>query len=134
MGILIATVASLSTFHPEANPALQGDIYSMPKNADKATSDRVWATRNRAIYRLLGKIPTIAANSYRHRIGRRYNEPMPNPPDYATNVFFMIQKVGREVLMEFSSISWITSQMEKCVIFSNACLSSWRSMDRTAQP
>jgi len=32
-------------------------------------------TRNKQIYRLLGLVPTIAANSYRHRIGRQYNMP-----------------------------------------------------------
>lgn len=64
MGILISTISAYSTLKPEANPALSGEqIY---KNI---------LTRNKQIYRLLGLVPTIAANSYRHRIGRQYNMP-----------------------------------------------------------
>lgn len=64
MGILISTISAYSTLKPEANPALSGEhIY---KN---------FLTRNKQIYRLLGLVPTIAANSYRHRIGRQYNMP-----------------------------------------------------------
>ena len=64
MGMLISTVASFSTLKPEANPALAGQsIYK----------DEI--IRNKQIYRMLGVIPTIAANSYRHRIGREYNVP-----------------------------------------------------------
>jgi citrate synthase len=59
MGMLISTISAYSTLKPEANPALSGEqIY---KNA---------TFRNKQIYRLLGVVPTIAANSYRHRIGR----------------------------------------------------------------
>lgn len=130
MGILIATVASLSTFHPEANPALQGDIYSLPKNCTQSDRDRVWANRNRAIYRMLGKIPTIAANSYRHRIGRRYNEPMPNAPDYASNVFFMIQKVFYAFLyVTNSSTLWTINRTQSFLLFSTNCLFYLRSME-----
>jgi citrate synthase len=64
MGILISTISAYSTLKPDANPALAGEgIY---KNIQQ---------RNKQIYRLLGVIPTIAANSYRHRIGREYNVP-----------------------------------------------------------
>jgi citrate synthase len=50
----------MSTFHPEANPALQGsDIFVKNKRL-----------RNKQFFRLLGKIPTVAAMAYRHRIGR----------------------------------------------------------------
>jgi citrate synthase len=31
--------------------------------------------RNKQIYKILGNVPTIAANSYRHRIGRDFNLP-----------------------------------------------------------
>jgi citrate synthase len=59
MGMLIATLSAMSTFHPEANPALVGqNVYNNEK------------VRNKQIHRLLGTIPTIAAYSYRHRIGR----------------------------------------------------------------
>lgn len=59
MGIICSTLAALSTVHPEQNPSLVGEtIY---KNKD---------IRNKQIYRLIGNVPTIAANAYRHRVGR----------------------------------------------------------------
>lgn len=64
MGILISTIAGYSTLKPEANPALAGE-----------TLYKDMSVRNKQIYRLLGLVPTIAANSYRHRIGREYNVP-----------------------------------------------------------
>jgi citrate synthase len=67
MGMLISTVAAYSTSKPEANPALAGE--SIYKDLD---------LRNKQIYRLLGLVPSIAANSYRHRIGRPYNQPSEN--------------------------------------------------------
>ncbi|KAJ3077087.1 hypothetical protein HDU98_008519 [Podochytrium sp. JEL0797] len=95
MGMLIATVASLSTFHPDANPALQGDaMYIKPKNGDVRRSQKVEVTRNRAIFRILGKVPTIAANAHRNRIGRTYNSPMPNCTNYAENFLYMIDKLN----------------------------------------
>ena len=51
MGILVSTVAALSTFYPDA-----GDV-------------RDPEARQRAIYRLIGKMPIIAAYAYRHRKG-----------------------------------------------------------------
>ena len=64
MGMLISTISAYSTLKPEANPTLAGE--SIYKDI---------TTRNKQIYRLLGLVPTIAANSYRHRIGRDYNVP-----------------------------------------------------------
>ena len=59
MGMIVSTLSALSTIHPESNPALSGqNIYSDKK------------IRNKQIFRLLGTLPTIAANSYRNRIGR----------------------------------------------------------------
>jgi citrate synthase len=59
MGMLISTLASMSTVHPEANPALAGSgVY------------KTWGVRNKQIHRILGGVPTVAAYSYRHRIGR----------------------------------------------------------------
>src|SRR4051812_45453599 len=56
MGMFIATVSSMSTLHPEANPALAGqDVYKSVK------------LRNKQIHRILGTMPTIAAFAYRHR-------------------------------------------------------------------
>lgn len=66
MGILISTIASYSSLNPDSNPSLKGtQIYNDP------------LVRNKQIYTLLGIFPTLAANSYRHRIGRAYNLPQP---------------------------------------------------------
>ncbi|EGF79734.1 hypothetical protein BATDEDRAFT_35262 [Batrachochytrium dendrobatidis JAM81] len=103
MGMVIATVASLSTFHPEANPALKGDsLYMKPKiaagknpTAEEAELIKSAETaRSRAIYRILGKIPTIAANAYRHRLGRPYNAPMFNGNDYCENILYMMDRLN----------------------------------------
>jgi citrate synthase len=64
MGMLVSTIAAVSTFHPESNPALAGqNIYDDRK------------MRNKQIHRIMGNVPTIAANCYRHRIGRNFNIP-----------------------------------------------------------
>lgn len=41
-------------------------------------------------------MPTIAANSYRHRIGRDYNKPSQNL-DYVENFLFMLDKLNENV-------------------------------------
>lgn len=67
MGMLVSTLAAVSTLHPEANPALAGsEVYKDPK------------MRNKQIHRILGNVPTLAANAYRHQIGRVYNKPSRN--------------------------------------------------------
>jgi citrate synthase len=81
MGMFVSTMAALSTFHPEANPALAGpDVY---KDHDM---------RNKQIYRILGTAPTIAAASYRHRIGREYNSPKYG--GYTENFFYMLDNLN----------------------------------------
>jgi citrate synthase len=57
MGMLVSTVAALSTFYPEA----------------RAIHDPV--ARGRQICRLVAKMPTIAAHAYRHGMGLPYNYP-----------------------------------------------------------
>ena len=49
--------------------------------------------RNKQIYRLLGSVPTIAANAYRHRIGREYNKP-PENAGYVESFLFMLDKLN----------------------------------------
>lgn len=78
MGMLISTLSAISTFHPEANPALAGQNIYDDKNM-----------RNKQIHRMLGNIITIAANSYRHRIGRGFNKPHPDL-DYVENYLYML--------------------------------------------
>eukprot|EP00475_Leptophrys_vorax_P023660 TRINITY_DN3241_c0_g1_i4.p1 TRINITY_DN3241_c0_g1~~TRINITY_DN3241_c0_g1_i4.p1 ORF type:complete len:413 (-),score=124.22 TRINITY_DN3241_c0_g1_i4:74-1312(-) len=83
MGMLISTVAAMSTLHPEANPALAGqDIY---KSID---------VRNKQIHRIIGTIPTIAAFAYRHRIGRPYVNPSYNNLSYCENFMYMLDQLS----------------------------------------
>jgi citrate synthase len=88
MAMLIATISSLSTFTPDANPAIQAQDMYMASNSSHL------ANRNKLIFRALGKVPTIAANVYRHRIGRIYNHPMPNSLSYCENLLFMMDKLN----------------------------------------
>ena len=53
MGMLASTVAALSTFYPEA----------------KAVREK--GVRQKQMFRLIAKIPTIAAYAYRHSVGDR---------------------------------------------------------------
>ncbi|KAA8499082.1 Citrate synthase [Porphyridium purpureum] len=64
MTILVSSLAALSTFAPEANPSLV---------ATNMFEDR--RIRDKQIVRILGKVATIAACSYRVRIGRPLNYP-----------------------------------------------------------
>ncbi|MGE5314161.1 MAG: citrate synthase [Acidobacteriota bacterium] len=57
MGIFISTVAALSTFYPESSKVLDPEV------------------RKKQIRRLIGKVPTIAAFAYRHRLGMPYVYP-----------------------------------------------------------
>ncbi len=74
MGILISTVAALSTFYPEA------------KNVDDAENRRLQITR------LIGKLPTLAAYAYRHRRGLPIVYP-DNELSYAGNFLNMMFKM-----------------------------------------
>ena len=73
MGILISTVAALSTFYPEARNI------SDPK------------CRYKQIVRLIGKMPTLAAYAYRHRLGMPYVAPDPEL-GYTRNYMNMLWK------------------------------------------
>jgi len=59
MGVLMGSVAALSTFYPD------GRNVCCPK------------TRRKQIVRLVGKMPTLAAYAYRHRLGLPYIYPDP---------------------------------------------------------
>jgi citrate synthase len=71
MGMLISTVAALSTFYPDARAVNDG------------------AGRRRQIHRLIAKLPTIAAFIYRHMIGRNYVYP-DNDLSYTGNFLAMM--------------------------------------------
>ena len=73
MGMLISTVAALSTFYPDA------------KEIDDPKSREV------QIYRLIAKTPTIAGFAYRHSVGLPYAYP-DNDLSYAGNFLNMMFK------------------------------------------
>jgi citrate synthase len=73
MGVLMSTVAALSTFYPEA----------------KRISDV--APRHKQIVRLIAKVPTIAGFAYRHAVGLPYVYP-DNDLSYTGNFLNMMWK------------------------------------------
>ncbi|HET6671628.1 MAG TPA: citrate synthase [Pyrinomonadaceae bacterium] len=73
MGMFEATLGALSTFYPDAK-----DIF----NAE---------CRRKQIYRLIAKVPTIAAFAFRHRIGMQYSYP-DNDLSYEGNFLNMMFK------------------------------------------
>ncbi|MBW8004595.1 MAG: citrate synthase [candidate division NC10 bacterium] len=73
MGILAGTVGALSTFYPDAKNILDP------------------ANRQRQIYRLIAKMPTLAAFAYRHSLGMQYAYP-DNDLSYGGNFLNMLFK------------------------------------------
>ena len=74
MGMFISTVAALSTFYPDANKVSDAD------------------NRLAQIKRLIAKVPTIAAYTYRHNRGLRYIYP-DNDLSYTGNFMNMMFKM-----------------------------------------
>jgi citrate synthase len=77
MGMLIATVAAMSTFYPDAH----------------AIQDAV--SRTKQTYRLIAKMPTLAAFAYRHSMGMPYVYP-DNSLSYTENFLNMLFKMPSE--------------------------------------
>jgi citrate synthase len=75
MGMLVSTVAALSTVYPEAKRVLDPDV------------------RNLQIMRLIGKMPTIAAYTYRHSLGYPFVYP-DNDLSYTENFMSMLWKMA----------------------------------------
>jgi len=73
MGMFEATLGALSTFYPDAK-----DIFNVE-------------SRWKQIYRLIAKVPTIAAFAFRHRIGMQYSYP-DNDLSYEGNFLNMMFK------------------------------------------
>ncbi len=71
MNMLISSLSIMSTLHPEA------------KNVEDPK------VRDKQILRILGKLPTVAAFAYRHRIGRPYNYPN-SSLSYTSNFLYML--------------------------------------------
>jgi citrate synthase len=76
VSMMISAMTSLATFHTDA------------ANVDDVSS------RNRQVLRILGKLPTIAAFAYRHRIGRPYNYPN-SDLSYTANLLYMLDYMGQ---------------------------------------
>jgi citrate synthase len=74
MGMLISTVAALSTVYPEAKNVLDPEV------------------RRLQIIRLIAKMPTLAAYAYRHSLGYPYIYP-DNDLSYAENFLNMMWKM-----------------------------------------
>jgi citrate synthase len=75
MGMLMSTVAALSTFYPEAKHVHDKD------------------NRGKQIFRLIAKMPTLAAFAYRHSVGMPFVYP-DNDLSYCANFLQMMFKVG----------------------------------------
>ena len=74
MGILVSTVAALSTFYPEAKNIFDVNL------------------RRAQTYRLISKMPTLAAFAYRHSLGLPYSYP-DNDLSYTGNFLNMLFKM-----------------------------------------
>jgi len=75
MGILVSTVAALSTFYPDAK-----DIFDP-------------SARYKQVIRLIAKMPTIAAGAYRHSVGMPFVYP-DNSLDFCSNFLSMMWRVA----------------------------------------
>ena len=73
MGMLISTIAALSTFYPDARNIFDAD------------------SRRKQTYRLIGKMPTLAAFAYRHSLGMPFAYP-DNELSYPGNFLNMLFK------------------------------------------
>ncbi len=73
MGMLVSTVAALSTFYPDSRKVRDAEA------------------RKACIYRLIGKMPIIAAYAFRHRRGLPYLYPEPDL-SYTENFMNMLWK------------------------------------------
>jgi citrate synthase len=71
MGMVISTIAALSTFYPDAKEIFSAD------------------SRKKQTFRLIGKMPTIAAFAYRHTLGMPYVYP-DNDLSYPGNFLNML--------------------------------------------
>ena len=76
MGMLISALAFMSTLHPQSRNVMDP------------------AVRKKQILRLLGKLPTVAAFAYRHRIGRPFNYPN-SDLSYTANFLYMLDYMGQ---------------------------------------
>ncbi|MFZ1023001.1 MAG: citrate synthase [Thermoplasmata archaeon] len=91
MGMMVSTLAALSTFYPDA----------------KRVQDE--ALRRAQIHRLVAKIPTIAAFAYRHSIGMAYIYPNNDLP-YCKNFLAMMYRPSPT--MEYTTNDVLTKALD----------------------
>ncbi len=77
MSMLISSLAAMRSFHPESR-----------NHSDPAVLQK-------QIWRLLGKLPTVAAFAYRHRIGRPFNYP-DSTRGYTGNFLYMLDHMNEQ--------------------------------------
>jgi citrate synthase len=77
MGMLIGSIAAMSTLHPEAKRVDEPEV------------------QQKQIWRVLGKLPTVAAFAYRRRIGRPFNYP-DSTRGYTGNFLYMMDYMGEQ--------------------------------------
>jgi citrate synthase len=75
MGIFVSILAALSTFYPESKNVMDPEV------------------RQKQIWRLIGKVPTIAAFAYRHSLGMPYVYP-DNDLSYTENFLSMMYRLA----------------------------------------
>lgn len=75
MAMLISSIAAMSTFHPEAKRFTDSKILE------------------KQVWRILGKLPTVAAFAYRRRIGRPFNYP-DRTLGYTGNFLYMLDHMN----------------------------------------
>jgi len=84
MGMFISSVGALSTYYPDARNVRDPE------------------SRKLQIYRLIAKVPTLAAYAYRHSLGLPYVEPDPSL-SYSANFMSMLWKM-REPKYEANAV------------------------------
>ena len=122
MGMMISTIAALSTFYHDAK-----DIF----NAE---------SRRKQTYRLVGKMPTIAAFSYRHTLGMPFVYP-DNELSYPGNFLNMLFRTSetRTGRIPRWSMRWIffsscTRTTSRIARRTRSAASEARTSIRTARP
>ena len=105
MRMFISTVAALSTIYPDARNVLDPEV------------------RKLQIYRLIGKVPTIAAYCYRHSLGFPYVYP-DNDLSYTENFMNMLWRMVEPMYQANSALARAL----------DVCLSCTRTTNRTAVP
>eukprot|EP00835_Amoeboradix_gromovi_P004559 NODE_362_length_10118_cov_0.149117.p2 type:complete len:522 gc:universal NODE_362_length_10118_cov_0.149117:7149-5584(-) len=136
--MLISLLAATSTLHPESNPALMGEsLYKTGPHENKLNAYPITSkdsssadagdavcqfVRDKQVYRMVGKISTLAAAVYRHRLGRPYNEPKSDAKTYSENFLYMVDKLNE---LDFTPDPVLVGIIDKLFILladdSNSC-------------